>query len=572
MLALAARLSGACLFLPWAASARELIKGISYGPTPVTTPSEAARLPQDDWFCNAASPMWSSEGRGDLQIIKSLGANLVRLYGNNPANDHSDFLDEAHELGLQVAPGMSDWPFYQQVPGNCITTQFNCFTQIKEMYTLNLQNGFLTADGRYHPAIRVMNIINEPDLKMPSTAVFGGPEGPVKMARAIISAFDAMLEAEAEAHVEGPLINFTATFSYAICSACSRFQGNPALGQIAQLDDAMHFPQRYGYNPRNNIAEAYRTRWMHSFNTQNPATDLETQFLNHYVTAFPTTPVYIGEYHRVAANQTEDVGRILAIARRHPLFLGISFFEFSVSYWKTGTEMDFGLFGYGESEPAWMSYFEQTYRVHCLVAQPNPESGLSMAQAVANVYGGRLDTALLCGGGARHFTRTRRTTTTATVVNRSTLNHTTVPGASSSTSHLRDATTTTRTTTITTTDRSTSGFLSVRTTTSMPTTNSLVVPAPRRGCSTGEAVQCPYSDVRCAGPQCCPGSQETNFMNFVCPSAEASWAGQKLCQHPEKLLDCLDGATAPASTQETATQPDFQQHNQRVVNGSTETP
>lgn len=46
--------------------------------------------------------------------------------------------------------------------------------------------------------------------------------------------------------VTGPLINFTATFSYAICMACSRFKSNPALGQMAVLDDAMRNPAQYG--------------------------------------------------------------------------------------------------------------------------------------------------------------------------------------------------------------------------------------------------------------------------------------------------------------------------------------
>merc|ERR1712203_561431 len=118
--------------------------------------------------------------------------------------------------------------------------------------------------------------------------------------------------------------NFTATFSYAICLACTEFKDKPALGQMWQLDDAMKHPEKYDYVPKNNITEAYRTRWTHSFNTQNPATDLQHQFLDDYAAFFPTTPVYIGEYHRARANQTEDLGMILDIAKHSSLFLGIS--------------------------------------------------------------------------------------------------------------------------------------------------------------------------------------------------------------------------------------------------------
>merc|ERR1719253_1162434 len=145
-----------------------------------------------------------------------------------------------------------------------------------------------------------------------------------------------MLDAEKDAQVTGPLVNFTATFSYAICMGCTRFSTAPALGQMWQLDDAMKNPKKYGYTSRNNVTEAYRTRWTHSFNTQNPATDLQHQFLDGYEATFPTTPVYIGECHRVNANQTEDLGLILQHAKQSSLFLGISFFQYQVAYWKGG--------------------------------------------------------------------------------------------------------------------------------------------------------------------------------------------------------------------------------------------
>merc|ERR550532_3819514 len=110
-----------------------------------------------------ALPMWDRSGRGDLRIIRSLGANTVRLYGNNPGNSHANFLDAAHREGLGVMPGMSDHPYYQQVPGSCISTGFDCFSQIKPLYAMNLQKGFLTINRTYHPALRVMNILNEAD-------------------------------------------------------------------------------------------------------------------------------------------------------------------------------------------------------------------------------------------------------------------------------------------------------------------------------------------------------------------------------------------------------------------------
>lgn len=51
----------------------------------------------------------------------------------------------------------------------------------------------------------------------------------------------------------------------------------------------------------------------------------------------------------------------------HPLFLGISYFEFQQAYWKGGSEEDFGMFGFGGKVLANMSYFGKDYKVHAFV-------------------------------------------------------------------------------------------------------------------------------------------------------------------------------------------------------------
>merc|ERR1719223_1928197 len=237
-----------------------------------------------------------------------------------------------------------------------------------------------------------MNIINEPDLKMPHDADIGDLHGVFDMCRAIISALDGMLDAEKEAGVEDPLINFTATMSYAVCLSCANFPGKPALGTISQLHDAMHNPKKYGYEPRNDILTAYKTRFTNSFNTQNPATDLEQQILDDYVKFFPSTPVYIGEYHHVGANQIEDLSIVFDLIEQIPLFLGISFFEFLVAYWKLGSERAFGMFGLGNDTKIDMPYYTRTYPIYCL-EKTYPD----LSQAVTHVYGGKgIDFAALC--------------------------------------------------------------------------------------------------------------------------------------------------------------------------------
>merc|ERR1719277_2488589 len=298
---------------------------------------------------------------------------------------------------------MSDYPFYQQQTGSCLReTDFDCFTQVMPLYLKNLRNGFLSASNSYHPALKYMNIINEPDLKMPSTATFGSREELYQMCRAIISAFDGMLEAEREAGVTGALINFTATFSFAMCISCELSQDKPALAQMAQLDDAMRHPRKYGYTPRNDITTAYLERFTHSFNTQVAASDVEPLFLNAYAVSFPSMPVYIAEYHQPGANQTQDLDLILQIAERSDLLLGISFFQFQVAYWKTGSEMEFGMFGLGDYVVASMPYFGKSYDIFCLELEQSPASGRTISEALSQAYGGPgINAATLCSANPR---------------------------------------------------------------------------------------------------------------------------------------------------------------------------
>lgn len=81
-------------WLPWLSSLSFLcpvaskpptMKAVSYGPVPLKEPGAGAGLlAQDDWMVEAAKPMWGLRGRDDLGIVRQLGANTVRLYGNNP--------------------------------------------------------------------------------------------------------------------------------------------------------------------------------------------------------------------------------------------------------------------------------------------------------------------------------------------------------------------------------------------------------------------------------------------------------------------------------------------------------
>lgn len=370
----------------------EVLKGISYGPVPCT---ESICIHQDDFMAPSAKPLWGARYRGDLEVMKALGANHVRLYGNNPENIHRTFLDQVAVLGMGAIVGLSDWPYTQSLDNCMHFTAFDCYSQVKEQYTMMLQKGFLAeGSAEYHPGLYQVIVINEPDLKLP------GIGEPKSFAKGIISAVDGILDAEAEAGVTGPLINLTVTFSFGICAACQAAQTKPSLGQMEELRMAFLDPVAYGYIAKNDLTEFYNTRFTNSFNTANPAKDIRPLFLDDYEASFPGVPVVIQEYHcpNPDINLEDDLKAILQIAEETPLLQGVSFFEYQVRYDKGGSEMDFGMFGLRTNYSfAKFDYFGDEVSAYCLEPMADKSTGALMPTAVANAYGGPgLDYSKLC--------------------------------------------------------------------------------------------------------------------------------------------------------------------------------
>ncbi|CAK0905936.1 unnamed protein product, partial [Prorocentrum cordatum] len=224
--------------------------------------------------------------------------------------------------------------------GSCLTTDLDCYEQIRAQYSQNLEKGFLQEDGSYHPALRTVILMNEPDLKF---------NGMLSFKKALVSAFDAVLSAEKEAGVVGDAPNFTVTFSFGVCPQCEKYGYKPGLGQMLELRDAIRDPASVGYRPRNDLWTNYKFRFVNSVNTANPFTDIKRLFLDDYDALFMGTPVFIGEYHDPDVYERQDLQGILAIAEDESTLLsGIAFFEFQVRYDKGGSEMGFGMFGLSE--------------------------------------------------------------------------------------------------------------------------------------------------------------------------------------------------------------------------------
>jgi len=344
------------------------VKGISYAPVPLKQAGSA--LPDDDFMSEGSATMWGPPGHGrgrrDLMIMKSLGANAVRLYGNDPALDHAAFMDAAEGAGLDVVAGLSDYPFVQ-MPGSCIQTGFDCFDQIKEQYGNNLKKGFIVNGSSYHKALKTVIIMNEPDLKFEG-GLRGTPGPPEHFCRALISGLDGMISAEKELNVTGPAPNFTVAFSFGRCDLCSDKGNFPGIGQMLELRRYMKNPKLLNYTARNDMWLAYKTRFINSFNTANPAIDIRPLFLDEYDREFPQTPVFLGEYHSPNfGDQRTDLHRIMEIAANEStMLIGLSFFEFQKRYDKGGGEMTFGMFGLGERTLASTTIATRNYSTYCL--------------------------------------------------------------------------------------------------------------------------------------------------------------------------------------------------------------
>jgi len=360
------------------------IQGMSYGPTPVKRPGSP--LHSDDFMSDIAGAMWADWGRGDLQLIKDLGGNTIRMYGNDANTSHRAFLDLAYKKGIDVVAGMSDFGFTQG-PDNCLINDWYCFDEAYFFYHKNLLMGF-TIDNfkRYHPGLKALILANEPDLKVHPRSL---------TCRAMASVFDAILQAEKDVGVTGNPIALTITWSFAMFPDAEVRNNAPALGQMEEFWQCLQRGTEkppINYKPKNDLVQAFKTRFVHSFNTANKATEVARMMLDKYIhSSFWThqmkIPVFIGEYHSVHHGMERDLTEAVQISKsaKYPFFMGYSFFEFTRSYWKGGPEMEFGMFGYGDCPLMDMNYTGTTYTIWNLIPMKD-RRGYELPRALRKAF------------------------------------------------------------------------------------------------------------------------------------------------------------------------------------------
>eukprot|EP00440_Ansanella_granifera_P046123 gb/GFBE01049953.1/.p1 GENE.gb/GFBE01049953.1/~~gb/GFBE01049953.1/.p1 ORF type:complete len:651 (+),score=136.43 gb/GFBE01049953.1/:1-1953(+) len=367
-----------------------VMKGVAYGPLPVKR--HGLPLNGDDLMSEQVGAMWADWGRKDMQLLKSMGVNYMRLYGNDANTSHRAFLDAAQEHGLHVIGGMSDFGF-SQGPNNCLINDWYCYDEAYFYFHKQLLMGF-TIDNfkRYHPALKAMIVCNEPDLKL-------NENGKRELTcRAMASIFDAMLQAEKDVGVTGNPIAFTITWAFADWKKNS----SPAITQMEEfwkcLQDGPHLPPTL-YTPKNDLVAAFKERWVNSFNTQNQWHEVKWMFFDRYVKSSFWThqmkiPVFIGEYHHIFHGVDPDLKKMIGLAhsKRYPFFLGFNFFEFTKSYWKPpgahghNPEWEYGLFQYGDCILMDMNWTGNVYTVWDLKPQFD-KKGNSLPAKLMEAYG-----------------------------------------------------------------------------------------------------------------------------------------------------------------------------------------
>merc|ERR1711920_847850 len=336
-------------------------------------------------------------GRNDLQVIKDLGANTVRLYhsiGLDGPGDHGIFLDRAESLGLNVMPG---YHTYNAIYGGC--PDFNCFDTWKS-YTLKAFTQGFRRNNSWHPAVSVLLLFNELDF-------FRG-YGRTAHARSAVSALDGVLAAEQEAGVEPVRVKLSIAWSNAHGESLDGTVSGFAIWAMQDLVSSISDPSTIRYSPRtpqSMMMEAYQMRWAHSINVQTPG--ILGYMAQHYY-RFEPTPWFIGEYGANGMSQDAiqtELENMNASARdENDPFMGMAIFQFQAAYFKGGSEANFGLFRLGDRQVGETGDICdkgmdcRKLPVHCLTTETGglPEYVGWRADSVASAWGGLVDPEHMC--------------------------------------------------------------------------------------------------------------------------------------------------------------------------------
>jgi hypothetical protein len=346
---------------------------------------------------------WGPKERADLAMMKSAGANVVRIdhaLGSEYQTDHKAFLDEAHGLGLGVIAG-----FHSQN----MCPNFDCHDSWKMAAEAGFKVGFVV-NNSWHPAIRMLMLTDKPDYLNFIGHGDGSPppcsDDPIERqkcgTRAVLSALDGFLAAEQGAGIGG---------NPKVAVAWSMNAANSIDGKIAgegiscfhDMDSAMATPSMVNYTfktDENVVKKAFDDRWLNALDTQSPWVYLTDKIVNTYEMVTPR-PWFIANFDYKVPSGTDLASDLPAMDKmaadtKNP-FMGVVFSAFQKDY-KLNTGV-LGMFGLGKdtapdpAAPCWEDVLTGVKHctstpVHCL----DPSEGDP----------GRLDAMRKTWGGSAH--------------------------------------------------------------------------------------------------------------------------------------------------------------------------
>jgi hypothetical protein len=347
---------------------------------------------------------WGLSGRDDLGIMSRMGANYIRLYHpvgvpitpdplakdySGPQPDHTNFLDAAKANDLQVFGAV-----HQYIP----CPDDDCFGNWAGAVHEGLNKGF-AQNGSWHSAVWAVNMINEVDAIV-------NFEAAEKQVKRIISSVDGLLYAEKMFGVNGT-VNLTSCFTTALATPLGGGAATIYHG-FSSVEAWIKNTSLVDYTPRSvgssqDLAEEIDRRWIHCMNAQMPwKNGLDGMVANQYEQFMPR-PWIVGEMgwnggHHDAIEQ--EVQMMNNFSKQEKGFLGSFVFQFQTAYEKTGSELNFGLFGLGEKDlDITADVGGKSYPVQCLTSklyafEQNSSACKSdcdhRAQAVAKAFGGKL--------------------------------------------------------------------------------------------------------------------------------------------------------------------------------------
>ncbi|MDZ7699407.1 MAG: hypothetical protein U5R49_21555 [Deltaproteobacteria bacterium] len=303
------------------------MRGVTYSATPTDYTGSGAGTYYDSDFCNEDfRALWGKDssgvGREDVKNIgQTLDARYIRLYDwNTPqARNHKGFLDECNKYGVQVLVPISNYfvGLYDQGQGN------DADGFIKEII------GELVSYGKFHPAVAMITVGNEPELNNKSTD-------------AVVKAIEAVVKAQEQLG-----ISETDMMPIAVPEDFGTY-GEPSKPGIVRLQTVRNAISTSTYLSGKNFLS---TLYVAAMQTSNPGSDVSKWLNETFPAAFPDDYVIITELGRddiTAGGLNEQAVFDKAaweavMGSSNDKALGACIFSFTNQNWKTGTEAAYGM-------------------------------------------------------------------------------------------------------------------------------------------------------------------------------------------------------------------------------------